>query len=71
MQKHYLDGVSIIKDKKIVVTGGLGFIGSHIAERLYKDNQVIIVDNESTGKLENLEPLDNQVDLVLSDINTA
>jgi UDP-glucose 4-epimerase len=63
--------VSIIKDKKIVVTGGLGFIGSHIAERLYKDNQVIIIDNESTGKLENIEHLDNQVDLVLADINTA
>ena len=60
-----------IKNKKIVVTGGLGFIGSHIAERLHRDNQVIVVDNESTGKIENIEHLDNQVDVVLADINEA
>ena len=44
-----------IKNKKIVVTGGLGFIGSHIAEELYENNEVIIVDNESTGKMDNIE----------------
>lgn len=44
-----------LKDKKIVITGGAGFIGSHIAEELYRDNEVIILDNLSTGKLENIE----------------
>lgn len=39
-----------------MVTGGAGFIGSHIAEELYKDNEVIIIDNLSTGKLKNIEP---------------
>ena len=34
---------------KILITGGAGFIGSHIAEELIKDNQIIIVDNLSTG----------------------
>ena len=30
---------------KIVITGGAGFIGSHIAERLVPDNEVVIIDN--------------------------
>lgn len=46
----------IIRNKRILVTGGAGFIGSHIVEELYKDNEVIIIDNLSTGKLKNIEP---------------
>ncbi len=39
-----------------MVTGGAGFIGSHIAERLENDGyKVIVVDNFSTGKRENLK----------------
>lgn len=41
----------------MVVTGGLGFIGSNIVERLVKDNQVLIIDNQSTGKLENIKEI--------------
>ncbi len=42
---------------KILVTGGAGFIGSHIVDRYLKDgNDVIIVDNLFTGKLENVNP---------------
>jgi UDP-glucose 4-epimerase len=41
-----------------VVTGGAGFIGSHIAERLLKDgHQVRVIDNMLTGKQENLDAL--------------
>lgn len=44
-----------LKDKKIVVTGGCGFIGSHIVDRLIKEKaKVIVVDNLITGKLENI-----------------
>ena len=40
---------------KIVVTGGAGFIGSHLVDRLIKEgHRVIVVDNLSTGKKENL-----------------
>jgi len=40
---------------KIVVTGGAGFIGSHLVDRLIKEgHKVIVVDNLSTGKKENL-----------------
>ena len=41
---------------KILITGGAGFIGSHLAERLLADgHQVSIIDNLSTGRLENIE----------------
>jgi len=44
--------------KKVVVTGGAGFIGSHLAEKLTKqDYHVIILDDLSTGKMENIEAL--------------
>lgn len=44
--------------KKHVVTGGAGFIGSHIAERLIRDgHNVHLVDNFRTGKRENIAPL--------------
>ena len=41
---------------KILITGGAGFIGSHLAERLLGEgHQVQIIDNLSTGRLENIE----------------
>lgn len=40
---------------KTLVTGGAGFIGSHLVDRLLEDgHQVIVIDNLNTGKLENL-----------------
>ena len=46
----------MIKNKLIIVTGGAGFIGSHIAEELSKDNDVIVIDNLYAGKIENIPP---------------
>ena len=41
---------------KILVTGGAGFIGSHLVDKLIKKNQkVIVVDNLSQGKIQNIE----------------
>ena len=40
---------------KILITGGAGFIGSHLVEKLLvKNNQILIIDNLMTGKKENL-----------------
>jgi len=42
---------------KILITGGAGFIGSHVGDLLIENNyEVAIVDNLSTGKLENINP---------------
>ena len=47
--------------KKVVVTGGAGFIGSHLSEELVRQGfHVIILDNLSTGKVDNIELLLNK-----------
>ena len=41
----------------VLVTGGAGFIGSHLAERLVRaGHQVVVLDNEATGRPENVPP---------------
>lgn len=43
---------------KNLITGGAGFIGSHLAEELLKKKEkVVVIDNLSTGKMENIEHL--------------
>jgi len=50
-----------IKGKRILVTGGAGFIGSHIVEALSADNEVLVIDDLTTGKRGNLEGMDAEV----------
>jgi UDP-glucose 4-epimerase len=46
---------------KILITGGAGFIGSHLADRLLEmGNEIFVVDDLSTGSLENVEQQQNQ-----------
>lgn len=46
--------------KKILITGGAGFIGSHLAEKLLKTGEeVFVIDNLSTGSVKNIAHLKN------------
>ncbi len=43
---------------RVLITGGAGFIGSHLAERMLElGNEVLIIDNLSTGSMENIRHL--------------
>lgn len=54
---------------KYLITGGAGFIGSHIAEYLVKrGDTVIILDNFNTGKVENLKKIIDKVEVIEGDI---
>jgi UDP-glucose 4-epimerase len=41
-----------LTDKRICVTGGAGFVGSHLAERLLEDNEVVVADHFGNGRRE-------------------
>lgn len=46
-----------MRNKKVLITGGAGFIGSNIAEELAEGNEVVILDDLSTGRMENIRGL--------------
>ncbi|MCS7099710.1 MAG: NAD-dependent epimerase/dehydratase family protein [Sulfolobales archaeon] len=54
---------------KVVVTGGAGFIGSHLVERLVSDGfEVTVLDNLSSGSLDNLDRVRGKIELVVGDV---
>ena len=58
-----------MENKNILITGGCGFIGSHIVDALIDKNRVTIVDNLSTGKLSNLKnPNHKNLEIIEEDI---
>ncbi len=56
-----------MKDK-IVIIGGAGFIGSHLVEELHDKAEVKVIDDLSTGKLENIQPWLNKIKFVRGSI---
>jgi len=58
-----------IKGKKFLITGGAGFIGSHLCERLLKEGgKVVVLDNFRTGKMANLQAVKNSIKIIKGDI---
>jgi len=59
-----------LKNKKVLVTGGAGFIGSYVVDALIKNGaEVLVIDNLSTGRRENLNPKAKFYEMNIADLN--
>ncbi len=62
----------MVKGKKILITGGAGFIGTKLANRLYEENEIFIYDKLERNSIKNTQLLDDSnITLVQGDIMDA
>ncbi|SOB91114.1 UDP-glucuronate decarboxylase [Ureibacillus xyleni] len=55
--------------KRILVTGGAGFLGSHLIDRLVEQgHEIVCLDNLQTGSLQNVKHLEGQITFIQHDI---
>ena len=59
----------MLKNRRIVITGGAGFIGSNLARSLCEENEVIVIDNLLTGRYENISDIADRIRFVREDVN--
>lgn len=60
-----------IKNKKVIVTGGAGFIGSNITRALMDENEVVVIDDLSTGRYVNIKDIARKIRFVKKSINNT
>jgi len=66
----YYDRQSLKTKMRAVVTGGAGFIGSHLVEKLLdKGSEVVVIDNLSTGRLDNIEEFKSSIHFIEQDLS--
>lgn len=54
--------------KRIMIIGGLGFIGSHLAEKCVEDGHKVTILSRSDSKIENIKKIRDSVNLILMDV---
>lgn len=60
------------RNKKILVTGGCSFIGSHLVESLVKDGGIVtVVDDLSSGLFSNLSDIQNEITFIEGDLRNS
>jgi UDP-glucose 4-epimerase len=67
-----IDAIERDNSMKYVVTGGAGFIGSHIVEAMAKKHEIVVIDNFISGKQENLCVLPDKIQVIrgsITDLN--
>ena len=67
---HFVFGITVrLGSMRIFITGGAGFIGSHLCDALLKEgHQVAILDNMSTGSAANIAHIKDQIEIHQGDI---
>lgn len=63
--------MGITGSRSVLVTGGAGFIGSHLLAELVRNGErVVVVDDFSNGTMENLKEVQGEVEIVRGDVST-
>lgn len=63
-------GISFWKEKNVLVTGGAGFVGSHVVEMLLENEAIVrVVDNLENGSLENLIACKDKIEFIKGDLS--
>lgn len=69
IKKFKLISGVLMRNKRVLVTGGLGFIGSHLSNELLKHNKVRIIDDLSTGNIKNIDNInDSKLEIIHEDL---
>lgn len=64
--------MSMVKNMKSLVTGGAGFIGSHLCDRLVSEgHEITVIDNCSTGRVENISHIKDKIKFIQADISNS